>query len=95
MEIYTHCGIDFDVDLDVSFWQLYPDSKTRGLATSFQIHTGTMTLLSDQVAVFHSEHQDEQRRSTSSAMTLRSLWPGVRKRRLAVSPSEGQSRLLR
>lgn len=61
LELYTHCGIDFDVDFDGSFWQLYPDSKTRGLGTSFQIKTGTMTLLSDQVAVFHFEHHDEQR----------------------------------
>jgi hypothetical protein len=43
-----------------SFWQLYPDSKTRGLIDSFQITTGTMTLLSDQVAVFDFEHHDEQ-----------------------------------
>lgn len=60
LELFTHCGIDFNVDFDGSFWQLYPDSKTRGLVTSFQSQTGTMTLLSDRVAVFHFEYQDEK-----------------------------------
>ena len=84
MELCTHCGIDFDVDFDGSFWQLYPDSKTRGLATSFQIQTGTMTLLSDQVAVFRFEHQDEQR----AVYFVRNDSPkprrGAQRRRLAV-----------
>ena len=34
--------------------------EDKGLIDSFQITTGTMTLLSDQVAVFDFEHHDEQ-----------------------------------
>jgi hypothetical protein len=46
--LYTHCGIDFRVDFDGSFWQWY-----AGKWWAVDDHEkGTMTLLSDDVAVF-------------------------------------------
>ena len=49
-ELYTHCGIDLRVDFDGSFWQSYGDRKIPALVDPFQ--KGTMTLLTEKVAVF-------------------------------------------
>lgn len=49
VKLYTHCGIDFRVDFDGSFWQSYA-GKARAVGDPFQ--KGTMTLLSGDVAVF-------------------------------------------
>ena len=55
--LYTHCGIDFRVDFDESFWQSYLDVKAP---VDNPIQRGTMTLLTDEVAVFrYRSHGDE------------------------------------
>jgi hypothetical protein len=51
--LYTHCGIDFRVDFDESFWQSYLFGKSPSVGDPVQ--KGTMTLLSDDVAVFRYE----------------------------------------
>lgn len=52
-KLYTHCGIDFRVDFDASFWQSYRVGDDLRIGNPFQ--GGTMTLLSDEVAVFRYE----------------------------------------
>ena len=59
LKLYTHCGIDFRVDFDGSFWQSYDDGKPPTVGDPFQI--GTMTLLSGGVAVFRFESQGGQK----------------------------------
>lgn len=49
-ELYTHCGIDFGVDFDGSFWQSYGDVETPTVGNPFR--KGTMILLTEEVAVF-------------------------------------------
>lgn len=57
-ELYTHCGIDFRVDFDESFWQSYPGEKASPVGDPVQ--QGTMTLLTDRVAVFrYRSHGNE------------------------------------
>ena len=58
LKLYTHCGIDFRVDFDGSFWQSYVVGKTPTVGDPFQ--KGTMTLLSGEVAVFRFDGQGEQ-----------------------------------
>jgi hypothetical protein len=55
--LYTHCGIDLRVDFDGSFWQSYLGPDTPAIGNPFQ--KGTMTLLSDSVAVFRFETQGD------------------------------------
>ena len=57
-ELYTHCGIDFRVDFDGSFWQSYGEGKTP--AVDFNFEKGTMTLLSGEVAVFHFQSRGDE-----------------------------------
>lgn len=55
--LYTHCGIDFRVDFDESFWQSYPGAKAP---VDDPVQQGTMTLLTDRVAVFrYRSHGDD------------------------------------
>lgn len=55
-KLYTHCGIDFRVDFDESFWQAYPYPRQRApVGDPFQ--QGVMTLLTDEVAVFRYRSQ--------------------------------------
>jgi len=54
-ELYTHCGIDFRVDFDESFWQSYPGENASPVGDPVQ--QGTMILLTDEVAVFHYRTQ--------------------------------------
>jgi hypothetical protein len=49
-ELYTHCGIDFRVDFDGSFWQSYNVGQKTRITDPFQ--KGTMTLLTGDVAAF-------------------------------------------
>jgi hypothetical protein len=56
-ELYTHCGIDFHVDFAGSFWQWYA-GKTGAVGDPFQ--KGTMTLLSDDAAVFRYHSRGDQ-----------------------------------
>lgn len=46
----THCGINFRVDFDGSFWQAY--NVREKLAASNPFQKGSMTLLTGDVAVF-------------------------------------------
>ena len=48
-KIYTHCGFDFRVDFDGSFWQAYTH---EAYAPVYGFVHGTMTLLTEEVAVF-------------------------------------------
>jgi hypothetical protein len=57
-ELYTHCGIDFRVDFDGSFWQSYVVGNTPTVGNPFE--KGTMTLLSAEVAVFRFESQGDE-----------------------------------
>ena len=56
-QLYTHCGVDFRVDFDGTFWESYA-GKTRSLGNPVQ--RGVMTLLSDEVSVFRFESQGHQ-----------------------------------
>jgi hypothetical protein len=69
-KISTHCGFDFRVDFDGSFWQAYTH---EAYAPVYGFVHGTMTLLTEEVAVFRSRRTARRRRSTSSGMTRRSL----------------------
>ena len=53
-KIYTHCGFDFRVDFDGSFWQAYTHDT---YAPVFGFVHGTMTLLTEEVAVFRFKTQ--------------------------------------
>ncbi len=55
-ELYAHCGIDFRVDFDGSFWQSYAGSASP----TFDNQEGIMTLLSGEVAVFRFEESQGQ-----------------------------------
>ncbi len=57
-ELYTHCGIDFRVDFDGSFWQSYAVGNTLAVGDPFR--KGSMTLLSAEVAVFRFESQGDE-----------------------------------
>ena len=57
-KLYTHCGIDFRVDFDGSFWQSYGEGKTP--AVGFNFEKGTMTLLSGEVAVFRFQSRGDE-----------------------------------
>jgi hypothetical protein len=57
-ELYSHCGIDFRVDFDGSFWQSYIVGKASSVGDPFQ--KGRMTLLSGEVAVFRFESQGDE-----------------------------------
>jgi hypothetical protein len=57
-ELYAHCGIDFRVDFDGSFWQSYAGSAIPAFVNLFR--KGTMTLLSGEVAVFRFEESQGQ-----------------------------------
>ena len=46
---YTHCGFDFRVDFDGSFWQAYTHDA---YAPVYGFVHGTMTLLTEEVSVF-------------------------------------------
>ena len=48
-KIYTHCGFDFRLDFDGSFWQAYTHDA---YAPVYGFVHGTMTLLTEEVAVF-------------------------------------------
>lgn len=52
--LYTHCGVGFRVDFDGSFWQAY---AVLGRASN-PAQRGTMTLLSEYVALFEARHGD-------------------------------------
>lgn len=56
IKLITHCGIDLRVDFDGSFWQSYNVAKPLKIDNPFQ--KGTMTLLSDEVAVFRFQGPD-------------------------------------
>ena len=53
-KIYTHCGIDFRLDFDGSFWQAYTHDA---YAPAYGFIHGTMTLLTEEVAVFRYKAQ--------------------------------------
>ncbi len=57
-ELSTHCGIDFRVDFDGSFWESYVVGNTLAVGDPFR--KGTMTLLSGEVAVFRFESQGHE-----------------------------------
>lgn len=57
-ELYTHCGIDFRVDFDDSFWQSYVVGNTPAVGDPSR--RGTMTLLSAEVAVFRFESRGDE-----------------------------------
>jgi hypothetical protein len=57
-KLYTHCGIDFRVDFDESFWQSYRFGKSPSVGDPVQL--GTMTLLTDEVAVFRYRSQGNE-----------------------------------
>jgi hypothetical protein len=57
-KLYTHCGIDFRVDFDESFWQSYPGERAAPVGDPDQ--RGTMTLLTDRVAVFRYRSQGSE-----------------------------------
>jgi hypothetical protein len=57
--LYTHCGIDLRVDFDGSFWQSYAPKDLPPLGNPDQ--EGTMTLLTDEVAVFRFENHGDER----------------------------------
>ena len=48
-KIYTHCGFDLRTDFDGSFWQAYTHDA---YAPVYGFVHGTMTLLTEEVAVF-------------------------------------------
>ena len=50
--LYTHCGFDWRLDFDESFWQMYAGPLPQGTRTNDPIQRGTLTLLTDEVAVF-------------------------------------------
>jgi hypothetical protein len=52
--ISTHCGFDFRVDFDGSFWQAYTH---EAYAPVYGVVHGTMTLLTEEVAVFRFKTQ--------------------------------------
>ena len=52
--IYTHCGFDFRIDFDGSFWQAYTHDA---YAPAYGFVHGTMTLLTEEVAVFRFKTQ--------------------------------------
>lgn len=52
LRLYTHCGIDFRVDFDGSFWQSYNVELKRLPFNEFP--KGSMTLLTEEVAVFRT-----------------------------------------
>lgn len=54
--LYTHCGIDFRVDFDGSFWQSYNAAKIELPGNEFP--KGSMTLLTEEVAVFRTTRGD-------------------------------------
>jgi hypothetical protein len=58
-ELYTHCGIDFRVDFDGSFWQAYGGEGKAPVVGSFLEKKGTMTLLSQDVAAFRFRSRGE------------------------------------
>ena len=61
--LHTHCGIDFRVDFDGSFWQSYVVGRTSAVGDPVQ--KGSMTLLSGEVAVFQFGARAARRPSTS------------------------------
>jgi hypothetical protein len=60
LQLSTHCGVDFRVDFDGSFWESYA-GDIRPVTNPAQM--GTMTLVSDEVSVFRFESQGHQEAS--------------------------------
>jgi hypothetical protein len=60
LRLSTHCGVDFRVDFDGSFWESYA-GNIRDATNPAQM--GTMTLVSDDVSVFRYRSQGHQEAS--------------------------------